>query len=283
MPTTQLDLPTPSDQATVDVPVTYRPIEVGDGITVIPSWLPVPGMGTLAANAFVLDGPEPVLVDAGPCGAGDGLRTAIESVIDPAALRWLWLTHTDPDHIGALAWLLDAAPDLTVVTTYLAVGKMGLHQPLPMDRLYWANPGEVLDVGGRRLVALRPPSFDAPETVGCFDATSGTLFSADTFGAVLAAPVEVAADIDPAALADGMVLWSTIDSPWLSEVDRQRFAQRRAAISDLGAVRVLSAHLPPAEGRTDELLGLLGEVPDADPWVGPDQAALQGILAQVQP
>ena len=32
------------------------------------------------------------------------------SVIDPGELRWIWLTHTDFDHIGSLATLLDANP-----------------------------------------------------------------------------------------------------------------------------------------------------------------------------
>jgi hypothetical protein len=275
-------LPTVSDAVAVDVPASFRPYEAGDQVTVIPSYLPVPGMGVLPAHAYLLHAAEPVLVDAGPGGAEEGFQAALSSVIDPAEIRWLWLTHTDPDHIGSLAWLLEAAPRMTVVTTYLAAGKMGLHQPLPMDRLWWANPGDAVDVGDRRLVAVRPPSFDAPETVGCFDAESSTLFSADSFGAVMSAPAETAADIDGEALAEGLVRWSTIDAPWLSDVDRRRFDTTRSSIAALGARRVMSAHLPPAEGITGKLLDLLGEVPDADPWVGPDQEALQAILSQVQ-
>lgn len=274
-------LPTVSDAPAIEAPTTFRPQDLGDGITLIPSWLPVPGMGVLPANAYLVDGPEPILVDAGPSGAEDGFRAALESVADPTRIRWLWLTHTDPDHTGALAWLLDVAPELTVVTTYLATGKMSLHQPLPMDRLHWANPGDAVDVGGRQLLAVRPPSFDAPETVGCFDAATGSLFSADSFGALMQAPTETATDIDAAALRDGMGLWSSVDAPWLHDIDRGRFDLRRTTIAALGADRVLSAHLPPAEGITGSLLDLLGEVPDADPWAGPDQAALQAMLAQV--
>jgi hypothetical protein len=277
---TTTELRTIDDTASLEAPTTFRPYAAGDGITVIPSFLPVHGLGVLAAHAFLLHGEQPVLVDTGSGGTSGAFRTALESVIEPAAIRWLWLTHTDPDHTGSLGWLLDAAPDLRVVTTYLATGKLSMSTPLPMDRLQWANPGDTVRVDADRvLVAVRPPSFDAPETVGCFDPATSTLFSADTFGAVLNAPAPSAADIPTGDLEAGLMLWSTIDAPWLGDVDRARFDERRAAIARLQARRVLSAHLPPAEGA-DALLDLLGRVPDAGPWVGPDQRALEAILQQ---
>jgi glyoxylase-like metal-dependent hydrolase (beta-lactamase superfamily II) len=275
-------LPSVSEAGPIETPTTFAPYEAGDGITVIPSYVAAPGMGVLPANAFLVDGPEPVLVDSGPGGTGDGFRTALESIIDPSAIRWLWLTHTDPDHTGALHWLLDAAPQMRVVTSYLAAGKMSMQQPLPMERMYWANPGDAVEIGGRRLVAVRPPTFDAPETVACYDASSSTLFSADTFGALLAAPVETAGEIDRSSLAEGLILWSTIDSPWVRTVDRDLFARSLTGIDGLGASRILGSHLPPAEGMTGHLLELVRRVPDADPWLAPDQQALDAILAQVQ-
>jgi hypothetical protein len=43
---------------------------------------------------------------------------------------------------------------------------------------------------------------------------------------------------------------------------------------------VLSSHLPPAQGSsTERLLGALAAVPDAPAFVGPDQAALEQMLA----
>ncbi len=173
----------------IEIPTACLPLPVGDGITVLPSYLPVPGMGVLPAHSFVIDGPEPMLVDVGPGGAEPGFQQALAQVTDPASLRWLWLTHTDPDHVGSLQWLLEAAPDLTVVTTFLAVGKLAMFSPVPMDRLRWVNPGQTVELNGRTLAAIRPPSFDAPETTAFYDVTSATLFSADSFGALLQRPV----------------------------------------------------------------------------------------------
>jgi glyoxylase-like metal-dependent hydrolase (beta-lactamase superfamily II) len=38
------------------------------------------------------------------------LVRALASVIDPADVRWIWLTHPDRDYTGGLFDLLDAAP-----------------------------------------------------------------------------------------------------------------------------------------------------------------------------
>jgi glyoxylase-like metal-dependent hydrolase (beta-lactamase superfamily II) len=277
--TTQL--PAADTSNPIEVPTACAPYSVGDGISVLPSYLPVPGMGVLPAHAFLIDGPEPMLVDTGPGGAEAGFQAALASVVDPSALRWLWLTHTDPDHIGSLRWLLDNAPHLRLITTYLAVGKLGMQMPVPMDRLLWVNPGTTVELNDRSLHAIRPPSFDAPETTAFFDHTSDTLFSADSFGALLQHPACDASDVAAGDLADGMALWSTIDSPWLTHTDRSRFDQTLSELRDLQAVRVLSSHLPPATGRTPELLDILAKVVRSDPWIGPDQAALEQVLAAV--
>lgn len=274
-------LPTADTTTPIEVPTACAAYPLGDGITVLPAYLPVPGMGVVPAHSFVIDGPEPMLVDTGPGGAHDGVQAALASLLDPADLRWLWLTHTDPDHVGSLAWLLDAAPDLTVVTTFLAVGKLSMTTPLPMDRVMWVNPGTDVELNGRTLHALRPPSYDAPETTAVFDATSRTLFSADTFGALLHAPAADADAIEVSELVEGMRLWATIDAPWVTHTERDDFARALAQLRRLEPRRVLSSHLPPAHCRIDLLVEILATVPGATPWVGPDQDALDALLGAI--
>jgi flavorubredoxin len=52
----------------------------------------------------------------------DEFMAALQSVIDARELRWIWLTHPDFDHIGALATLLERNPNLRVITNFLRVG-----------------------------------------------------------------------------------------------------------------------------------------------------------------
>ena len=209
--------------------------------------------------------------------------TALRSVIDPAALKYIWLTHTDFDHIGSLALLLAENPDLRVITTFLGVGIMGLADPLPMDRVRFVNPGETITVGERTMTAVKPPVFDNACTTGLYDHASGALFSSDCFGALLSALPERASDLSEQELRQGQVFWATVDSPWLHNVNESAFAAELDRFRGMEPHIVLSSHLPPAPGQMlDQMLRSLATVPKAERFVGPDQAALEEMLLSFQ-
>ena len=251
-------------------------------IEVLTSNFPIPGFGLVPINAFVIKGSEPILVDTGSAVESEEFMPALRAVIDPADLRWIWLTHTDFDHMGSLHQLLSENPKIRVITTFLGVGIMSLIDPLPMDRVNLLNPGEKLTVGNRTLTAVRPPAFDNPSTTGFYDDKSGVFFSSDCFGALLSAVPQNAADLSDADLRDGQVFWTTVDSPWLHKADRGVFAKELDGIRKMATKMVLSSHLPAAPGNmTDRLLTSLAAVPGAQPFVGPNQAALEQMLKKM--
>lgn len=249
------------------------------GVEVLTSAFPVPGLGFVPINAFVLRGTEPVLVDTGAGVEADEFMRALRTVIDPGELRWIWLTHPDADHIGSLHTLLAENPGIRVITTFLGVGIMSLSAPLPMDRVHLVNPGQQITVGDRTLTAVKPPAFDNPATTGFQDETSGILFTSDCFGALLAEVPRDAAELSDDELRQGQVFWATVDAPWLHKVDAGAFGRELDGVRDRKPTMVLSSHLPPADGGlTDRLLASLAAVPAAPPFVGPDQAALEQML-----
>ena len=137
-------------------------------------------------------------------------------------------------------------------------------------------------MGDRTLTAVRPPAFDNPITTGLRDERSGIFFSSDCFGALLDEVPECAEDLSDEALRQGQVFWATVDSSWLHTVDRAVFASELDRIRALEPTMVLSSHLPAARGSSlERLLGALAEVPDAPAFVGPDQAALEQMLAAI--
>lgn len=251
------------------------------GVDVITTTADIPALGSIAINAFVLHGAEPVLVDTGTVAGAPLFMAALASVIDPSELRWIWLTHTDFDHIGSLATLLDTYPRLRVITSFLGVGIMGLSStPLPMDRVHLVNPGQSVMLSDRRLTAVKPPVYDNPITTGFIDDRTGVLFSSDCFGALLPAVPQDAADLDTDTLQAGQVRWATIDSAWVHDVDRNAFGHALDKLRGLEPTMVCSSHLPPAPGAMlDTFVDSLAMTPDADRFVGPDQAALHAMLA----
>lgn len=262
----------------MNTPEMFETRRVAPGTDLLGAYLPVPGYGVLPVNAYLLHGESPLLVDTGLAALESDFMEKLSSAIDPAQLRWIWITHMDPDHVGNLQAVLARAPNARVVTTYLGMGKMGL-LGFPQERAYLLNPGQRLDLGDRVLEAVAPPTFDAPETTGLYDAGSRALFSADCFGALMHEPAEAASAIEPNVLRDGLVTWATVDAPWLPLVGTASFDATARQVRDLDADIVLSSHLPPATGMLDTLLAHLDAARGAPRFMGPDQAALEAMMA----
>lgn len=260
--------------------VTTAPVTSADA-EVISSFYPVPGLGFVPINAFLLRAQEPVLVDTGAIVLRDQYRAAIEELIDLDDLHWIYLTHADPDHVGCLHDVLAAAPRARIITTFFGLGRLGLYQALSPDRVYLLNPGQSLPVGDRDLRAVEPVTFDAPETTGFVDSRTGALFSADSFGAIVSGPVAHAADMPSTSLRDGVVTWATIDAPWLRNIDAPTLDAALGQIRDLTSPIVLSSHLPPAFGLLDVLLDHVATARTRPRFIGPGQAALAALLASL--
>jgi flavorubredoxin len=257
-----------------------KPHQAMPDVEVLPANFPIPGMGVLPVNAFVIKAKEPVLVDTGMGIESEQFMKALASVIDPQDLRWVWLTHDDADHTGNLQKVLKAAPRARLAANALAVLRMSTAWPVPMDRVYWLNSGDSISAGDRKLTAVRPPLFDNPTTIGVYDDKSEAFFSADFFGAIIPSPAQNADDVAEGDLAQGMISWASVDSPWVYMAEPSGFIKSLDRIRKIDPKMIFSAHLPPARGKTEQFLELLARVPASPPFVAPDQAALEQILAQ---
>lgn len=257
-----------------------QPYHAMSDIAVLPAHFPIPGTGVLPVNAFVIKAGEPVLVDTGMGIDGERFMEALESVIDPSDIKWVWLTHDDADHMGNLQKILEAAPGARLATNCLAALRMSTAWPVPMHRVHWLNAGDSIRAGGRTLTAVRPPLFDNPTTIGIYDDQSEVFFSADCFGALIPSPVQNADEVAVKDLAQGMSSWASADSPWLHMIEPDVWGRALDRIRQMAPKLILSAHLPPARDRTEQLLEWLMRVPASPPFVAPNQAVLEQILAQ---
>jgi hypothetical protein len=256
------------------------PYQAAPDVHVLPTSLPLPGVGVLPINAYVLLAEEPVLIDGGVAVESDDFVDALASIIDPRDLRWIWLTHDDADHTGSIQRVMELAPQARLATQAFSALRMSSWWPVPLDRVHAIRPGDRLPAGDRTLRAVAPPLFDNPLSTGLFDEATGSFFSVDSFGALLPHATEDAAEVPHEALVGGMVAWATVDSPWAHLTDRQRFGQVLDGVRRLQPSRIFSSHLPAASGTSlENFLEVLESVPDAEPAVAPDQEQFAQMLA----
>ena len=260
-----------------------QPYEAAPGVHVLPTSLVIPGVGTLVVNAFVLLAEEPVLIDTGIAVDEPAFVDALASIVDPAEIRWIWLTHDDTDHTGSLERVMELAPRSRLLTHGLGALRMSTWWPVPLDRVDAVSVGDDVKIGDRVLTAVRPPLYDNPMTAGVLDRTTGYFFCADSFGAIVGEATHSVDDIPEEALVGGMTAWASFDSPWTQLVDRTRFGLELDRIELLGSSKLFSSHLPPADG-TDlpRLRKVIESVPDGEPFAAPDREAFAAIFAEMR-
>jgi flavorubredoxin len=264
----------------MDTPSFIGAQRVAPDTTSFRSFAPIPGLGILPINAHLIHAREPVLVDTSWVGVSDAYIDALQKEIDPTDLKWIWISHTDLDHVFNLGKVMEMAPNAKVVIAGLGAAKFGLRGDFDMSRLHVLEAGQRLDVGDRELVSIKPVIYDAPETNGFFDTKTRVLFSADAFGALMDAPHEETSAIPETVLRDGQTAWASVDAPWLGWADKSMFGKLLGDVERLDPSTIISGHLPATSGpmiRTvlGNLLGSMG----AGRFGGPDRDTIEALFA----
>jgi flavorubredoxin len=261
--------------------VMEKPYQATADTYVLPSYFPIPGVGLLPINAFVILAKEPVLVDAGVGIFSEEFLRHLESIIEPKELRWVWLTHDDGDHTGSLQRVLELAPQARLATHALAALRMNAAWPVPLERVDALRPGDRIDAGDRVLHAIRPPLFDNPMSIGLYDEKNRALFSVDSFGALVPGTGQDAADYEEKDLLPGMAAWASVDTPWVHLVNEAKFGEVLERVRQIEPSLLLSSHLPPSRGQLLQFLKVLASVPTTEAVPPPNQEEFRQMLEEI--
>jgi flavorubredoxin len=207
-----------------------------EGEGVAPAILPV--------NSLVIRSKEPVVVDTGFAHVRDEYLADLFSVVEPEDIRWVFISHDDVDHTGNVNALMEAAPNATLIIDWFMMERMGGTLEVPPLRQRWVRDGEVLDVGDRKLLTVRPPIFDSPTTRGLFDTTTGVYWASDSFATTMDTVVRSVTDLDADAWNEGMPHFNRWVSPWLELVDDAKFQKTVDRIEQLQASVIAGCHTP---------------------------------------
>jgi len=232
-------------------------------------------------NSMVIRCAEPIIVDTSTPANREQWLTDVFNLVDPDDVRWVFLSHDDSDHAGNLDVVMERCPKATLIASWALTERHANAFAFPLDRSRWLDHGDALDVGDRTLRAVRPPLYDSPTTRGLFDESTGVYWAVDAFACPMPGTViESAAEFDRSFWRDGMAMFMHHAlSPWVSIVDRERYAASLQQSRALGSSTIASAHSPviPQE-LIDIAYDLTLEMPSIVPPPAPDQAVLDAIL-----
>jgi flavorubredoxin len=268
----------------VDVPVRQLANERIADDTVVVRQLFGEGIAPAAmyANSMVIAGAEPILVDTGSRVTRGAWLEATFSVVEPADVRWIYLSHDDHDHIGNLFEVLELCPDAQLVMTWFMVERLASEALVPLDRVRIVNDGDRFHAADRDLVAVVPPTFDSPTTRGLFDTKSGVYWAVDSFATAVPHDVTDLDELDPEFFTATFLEVQRTLSPWHQWLDPAKYASHIERVRDLGASVVASAHGPATRGeQIGRSIDLLRQLPSLPPAQLPGQPELELILSVI--
>jgi len=134
----------------------------------------------LQFNQFLVTDDEPLLYHTGLRGMFPLVRGAVETVVDPARIRWISFSHFEADECGSLNEWLDLAPHAKPVCGH--IGALVNINDYTGGRAHVMASGEVLATGRRRFRFLETPQVPhAWDASLLFEETCATLFCSDLF------------------------------------------------------------------------------------------------------
>ena len=138
-------------------------------------------------NAYLLTGEKNVLIETVHKDYFDELTANIEQIIPLEKLDYLIMNHTEPDHSGSLALLLERCPNLTVVCSNSAKKFLEAiaNRTFPCQV---AKDGDTLDLGDKTLKFISAPLLHWPDSMFTWDETGKTLFTCDFLGSHFCQP-----------------------------------------------------------------------------------------------
>jgi len=134
-------------------------------------------------NAYLLKGNDKIaLIDTVEHKNVDEYMDKVRSLVDPATIDYIIVNHTEHDHTGSLAYLLEQAPQAVIYCSVAAKNFLGniLHRPITCQTV---KDGDTLDLGGRTLRFISAPFLHWPDTIFTRLEEENILFSCDAFAA----------------------------------------------------------------------------------------------------
>ncbi len=132
-------------------------------------------------NAYIISAEKITLVDTVKDVFAESYLAKIKARVNLDRIEYLVVNHTEPDHSGSIAKLLELNPNITIVST--KAGNLFLKEQVnkPFKSLI-INDGDTLNLGDMNLEFIEAPFLHWPDSMFIYLKEEQVLFTCDAFG-----------------------------------------------------------------------------------------------------
>lgn len=132
-------------------------------------------------NSYLLRDEKVALIDTVDISFTDVFLKKLEIVLDDKPIDYLIINHMEPDHTGALMFLLNKYPNIQIIGSARIVDMLEGFYGVT-ENMKTVKEGEELSLGENTLKFFMTPMVHWPETMMTYVQESKTLFAGDAFG-----------------------------------------------------------------------------------------------------
>ncbi|UCE62314.1 MAG: FprA family A-type flavoprotein [Phycisphaerales bacterium] len=133
-------------------------------------------------NAYLIRDDKTALIDTVKAPFAEQLLQNIAGLTDPAKVDYVVCNHAEPDHAGAMAKVMEALPNATLVCDKKCEAALGMHHDSSGWKTHIVATGDTLSLGKRTLEFIETPMVHWPESMFTYVPEEKLLFSMDAFG-----------------------------------------------------------------------------------------------------
>jgi len=139
-------------------------------------------------NSFIIKGQKTAIIDTSHSKFRKLWLDNLINQVNPKEISYLISSHTEPDHSGLIADLIDLNPEIIIVGSKIALKFIEDQIHRPFKRLE-VKSGEFLDLGKNsesgihhNIEFISAPNLHWPDTIFSFDHGTKVLYTCDAFG-----------------------------------------------------------------------------------------------------
>jgi flavorubredoxin len=133
-------------------------------------------------NSYYIDADKKAVIDTAKLNFSDLYINKIKQLAGSSKIEYIITTHTEPDHSGSIAKLLEIYPDATVVGSGQALNFLQemIASPFKSTKI---KDGDTLSLGNKTLRFIGASNLHWPDSIYTYLEDEKLLFTCDSFGA----------------------------------------------------------------------------------------------------